>query len=125
MSNVLGPRLKQMHKKNCCCEYCKEYSDEERASAFKKLEESLNYLWDGGGGISGEEHHELKFAQIAKLNAGLEFPIPAIIFVSPSRLSRLKSAFSCGFLNNNTAETVANDLLNNIRGNWTDEKGQP
>lgn len=111
-----------MHEDDCGCEHCHEYSDEEVATALQKLFDALSFLWDRDVDLSQAEHDELEFAQVISLDAGLPFPLPAVMFEVPSRLRKLKAAYSCGYLIDNTVREVACSLLENMRKHWTTEK---
>ena len=71
---------------------------------------------------SPQECGELNYAQVVNLDAGLKFPLPAVAFSTASQLTKLKAAFTCGFLIDTAVEVVAEGLLSNMRENWPNEE---
>jgi hypothetical protein len=104
-----------MHDEGCGCELCREYSVHEQEVALQKLEQAVNLLQGADSEASAIERRELDSSEVVLVDAGLENPLPAVMFHPPSRLHRLKAGFTYSYLLDSGIEEIAESLRSKIR----------
>lgn len=101
-------------EKACHCELCGGHTERERAFAFTRLRDALSLLRDPALDLSQAEREELERAEVVALDAGLDHPVPAVVFEPPSRLQKVKAAFTYGYLIASADQEIAKSIHESI-----------
>ena len=107
--------LREPMEKPCDCELCGGYTERDQTTAFAKLSGALSLLRDSVD-LGAAEREEVDRAEVVALDAGLNHPVPAVVFEPPSRLETLKAAFTYGYLLASAPEDIAKSIHESIVG---------
>jgi hypothetical protein len=103
-----------MHDESCACDCCREHTAQEQEAALDKLFQALERAVTDGG-ISADERRELDLAEVVRLDVGMRHPVPAVMFHPPSRLQKIKAAFTYLYLLENPTSVIASSILSQVR----------
>ena len=72
--------------------------------------------------LSTEERDELQSAEMADLDAGFKYRIPAVIFSANGPYAMLKIGYTCSYLIQTHTHEVAIDIVDNMRQHIKEER---